>query len=287
MPQKTLKDLLSEEEIADIVEMYQNNVSLREIERITKHGRGALTRMLQELNVKTTSGNHYRKYFFDFDFFEKIDNELAAYWLGFLYADGSVEAVTAHGYGQRAFKLTLAEQDRDVLEHFKEDLKSSYPIRTDNSRKSENEQIRLIHELRSEKTVQDLERLGCVPKKSLILTFPSEEQVPKILVNHFIRGYFDGDGSVASYKKKETHFPNYIVSFVGTESFIKTLADYIPHSSIYPDKRKTNSWYVNINGNRQVADFYHQIYNGATRYMARKHDKFQPLIQKYDESQGT
>lgn len=286
MPQKTLKDLLSEEEIANIVDMYQNNVSLREIEKITNHGRGALARMLQELNVKTTSGNHYRKYFFDFDFFSKIDNELAAYWLGFLYADGSVEAVTAHGYGQRAFKLALAEQDREILEHFKEDLKSSYPIREDNSICSENEQVKLIHELRSEKTVQDLERLGCVPRKSLILTFPSEEQVPRNLINHFIRGYFDGDGSITSYQEKENHSPKYTVNFVGTEEFIKALAEYIPYSSIYPDKRRSNSWYVNVGGNRQVAKFYHQIYDGATRYMKRKYDKFQPLIKKYGESQG-
>jgi len=36
---KTLQELLTQEEIEDIIAMYQNNISLREIERLTHHGR--------------------------------------------------------------------------------------------------------------------------------------------------------------------------------------------------------------------------------------------------------
>lgn len=85
-----LIEILQQEEIDNIVKMYENNISLREIEKRTHHGRPAITKLLEELGVKTTKGNHYRKYFFDFDFFEKIDNELSAYWLGFIYADGCI-----------------------------------------------------------------------------------------------------------------------------------------------------------------------------------------------------
>lgn len=42
----------------------------------------------------------------------------------------------------------------------------------------------------------DLIKQGCVPNKSLILTFPNKYHVPKNLINHFIRGYFDGDGCI-------------------------------------------------------------------------------------------
>lgn len=64
-----LIETLTQEQINEIVQMYQNNISLREIERRTPYGRPAIAKMLEELGVKTTSGNHYRKYFFDFDFF--------------------------------------------------------------------------------------------------------------------------------------------------------------------------------------------------------------------------
>ena len=63
-----LIETLSQNEINEIVSMYQNNFSLREIERRTSHGRPAITKLLEELGVKTIKGNHYRKYFFNFDF---------------------------------------------------------------------------------------------------------------------------------------------------------------------------------------------------------------------------
>lgn len=269
---KTLEQLLPEEEVAEIIEMYQNNISLREIEKRTHHGRVALTKMLERLGVKITSGNHYRKYFFDFDFFAKIDNELKAYWLGFLYADGCVLPQDPRGYGEQEFKIQIAESDIEILEKFKEDIKSTYPIRYDKSHSNPNAQAQVIQSLRSQKTVEDLKRLGCVESKSLILTFPSPDQVPEHLIYHFIRGYFDGDGSISCYNGA------YQISFVGTENFIKSLSSYFEGGSVFADKRKTNSWYFNLGGNNQVIKAYSKMYENATRYMQRKFDKFQPLL---------
>ena len=128
--------------------------------------------MLERLGVKTLKGNHHKYYHFNENFFEKIDNELAAYWLGFLYADGCI--ITPQ-QGEQEFKLALAQQDEDALINFKADLNSTYPIREDSSRhkKNPNHQIQLIHSLRSQKTVDDLKKLGCVERKSLILKFSS------------------------------------------------------------------------------------------------------------------
>lgn len=275
-----LIETLTQQEIDEIVEMYENNISLREIEKRTTHGRPAISKMLEELGVKTTSGNHYRKYFFDFDFFEKIDNELSAYWLGFMYADGCV--LPQNKYGEQQFKIAISEKDLELLEKFKSDIKSTYPIRYDNSR--ENPQV--IQSLRSQKTVDDLKKLGCVENKSLILQFPTENQVPKNFIHHFIRGYFDGDGSISFHTRntKEKKL-EYHINIVGTELFIKKLYDYIQMGSIYPDKRKSNSWYLRINGNRQIEKFYHVLYDDATRYMERKYLRFQELL-KQNESSG-
>jgi hypothetical protein len=281
MAQKTLEQLISKEEVENIIEMYQNNASLREIERKTHHGRNAIAKMLERLGIKTTTGNHYRKYFFDFDFFEKIDSKKKAYWLGFLYADGSILSQDPRGYGEQEFKLSLGECDREVLEHYKEDLKSTYPIRKDICKNIKTEgkaQIQLICSYRSQKTVEDLKKLGCVENKSLILKFPNEQQVPKEFIYDFIRGYFDGDGSISEYKDA------YQISFVGTQDFISKLATYFEGGSVFPDKRKTNSWYFNLGGNLQVLKAYHLMYDNADRYMERKYLKFQPLLQKYNES---
>ena len=57
--------------------------------------------------------------------------------------------------------------------------------------------------LTSEKTVNDLIDKGCFRNKTKILKFPTEDQVPKHLIHHFIRGYIDGDGSISYYKKND------------------------------------------------------------------------------------
>lgn len=235
--------------------------------------------MLESLGVKTTKGNHYRKYFFDFDFFEKIDTEEKAYWLGFMYADGCILPVNK--YGEQAFKLQLAEQDKECLEFFKKDLNSSYPIREDRSHKIKNlkRQSMFLLEQRSQKTVNDLKKLGCMEQKSLKLVFPEEYQVPKELIYHFIRGYFDGDGSISCDKNNHWN-----LCFVGTESFIKKISTYFTGGSVFPDKRKKNSWYYALGGNLQILQAYHLMYDNSHRYMKRKFDKFQQLLLKYSES---
>lgn len=126
----------------------------------------------------------------------------------------------------------------------------------------------------------NLKRLGCIERKSLTLDFPTKEQVPREYIWHFIRGYFDGDGSICHCKN------SFQVSFVGTENFIKELYKIVQMGSILPDTRKENSWYLNIGGNYQVLKFCHRMYDDASRYMKRKYDIFKELLDKYDENQG-
>lgn len=47
----------------------------------------------------------------------------------------------------------------------------------------------------------DLCNLGCIPQKSLTLTFPT--CLPENLMASFILGYFDGDGCVWNGKRKK------------------------------------------------------------------------------------
>lgn len=274
---------VSQEELQKLIDMYKNNKSLREIEKETGYSRATLSRVFTRLGVKTTTGNHYRKYFFDFDYFSVIDNAQKAYWLGFLYADGCV--LPQNKYGEQAFKLVLGEKDIDSLRQLKEDLHSTYPIRYDYSKNKKNpsHQVQVLLEQRSQKTVNDLKKLGCFESKSLLLKFPIEEQVPIIYVYDFIRGYFDGDGSITvGYTHKNCLYSS--ICIVGTKEFISTLSTFFTGGSVVKDSRKENSYYFKLGGNLQVLQAYHLMYNNATRYMQRKYDKFQILVNKYSES---
>ena len=69
-----------------------------------------------------------------------------------MYADGCV--LPKNKYGEQEFKIAISEKDLELLEKFKLDIKSSYPIRYDES--AGKEHIQVIQSLRSQKTVNDL-----------------------------------------------------------------------------------------------------------------------------------
>jgi hypothetical protein len=171
------------------------------------------------------------------DVFETIDTEEKAYWLGFLYADGCVMNVGRRG----RVILYLSEKDISRLKAFSHCLESTYPIRTDAKRKA------CGISLASDKMRDDLIRWGCIPRKSLHLSFPA---LPFHLCPHFIRGYYDGDGSAFVSKCGKT--PN--ISLLGNIEFLETVELYVFYGT-------------NVNGSFHKhssprSDVYYLIYRG-------------------------
>ena len=268
---------VSEEVRRSIIQDYLTNVSLRQLEVKYNVSRTSISKYLENLKIKETKGNHYRKYFHNESFFEEIDCENKAYWLGFMFADGYI-INKEDKYGQDAFGITLAEDSLDILEKFKKDIGASNPINWDNSKKGQR-QCKI--NLTSQKTVNDLINKGCLKQKSLILKPPIG--VPKELIPHFIRGFFDGDGSLIKYEKNQTSTV-YQVNITSTYEMIKWIQDVFQMGQIFPEKRREKTWYYTLGGNRQVIKFYHILYDEATIWMDKKYNRFQELLNKYSEN---
>ena len=260
-----------------IIEAYKNNMSLREIEKEFKVLRATVSKFLEEQNIKKIKGNHYRKYFHDFDFFENIDTEEKAYWLGFMFADGYI-VNHENRYGEDSFGLTLAEDSLDSIEKFKKSLHATNPILYDNSKSIGQPLAKIV--LTSQKTVNDLIDKGCVKQKSLILQPP--KKVPEKLLSHFIRGFFDGDGSLMKYNYN--NYPSYQIGFTTTYEMAIWLREIFGKGDIRKEKRRDFTWYYSIGGNRQVLDICHYMYDEATIWMDRKYARYQELLAKYNES---
>ena len=64
-----------------------------------------------------------RKYNCNYDYFKEIDTEDKSYWLGFLYADGSIHK-TKH-----TIDLVLSINEKEHLYKFNNYLESTYPIK--------------------------------------------------------------------------------------------------------------------------------------------------------------
>lgn len=223
------------------------------------------------------------KYYYNKNFFEKINNEKKAYWLGFLYADGCINRYFRNErLKAMSLEIGLCKKDEDHLNNFLSDIESNVPIKYKSNKLNDNiyESCKVV--VCNTKICRDLISLGCIPQKSLILKFPSYNIVPKELMWHFIRGYFDGDGNIffGEYKgQKEDHKDtiNLKLSFVGTKHMLEGIEDFILHNNIpinpsYSEKGQAFS--LNIRGFDNIIELYQKLYDGANIFLKRKHVYF-------------
>lgn len=261
-----------------IIKDYKNNLSIRELNKKYGYSRQGLSKFLEEKEVKTIKGNHYRKYFHDENFFENIDTEEKAYWLGFMFADGYI-VNNEFTYGQDQFGISLAIDSLDAIEKFKKSLQATNPINWDYSGEKYGKQPLCKLVLTSQKTVNDLIAKGCVKQKTLILSPP--KNVPVELEYHFIRGFFDGDGSLIRSQRKNSNYISYNINFTTTKLFAEWLQNKFNMGQIFKEKRREHTWYYGLSGNQQIIKFYHLLYDNATIWLDRKYNKFQELLEKY------
>lgn len=203
----------------------------------------------------------------DNSYFEVIDSERKAYWLGFLYADGCVY----ESPNSKIVAINLHKKDQYILEEFIKDIKSDRKVNIDS---------RGYADLRigSIKMANDLIKLGCIPRKSLVLKFPTEDIVPNYLIRHFIRGYMDGDGCISTYFKlnRNRNNINYYceVKFVGTYNMIDMIRKYFnSEKKVLGHKHSVNTYQISFAG-RKYKEVVDLLYDGATIYLKRKKEKW-------------
>lgn len=209
------------------------------------------------------------KYQVDENYFEKIDSKNKAYWLGFLYADGCVLSKTKNGKISYVLEVSLSIEDISHLERLKMCLKSNSPIKI-KLVKNKYQACRIT--ICNKKICEDLIKLGCTPRKSLTLTFPNEEQLPKELIPHFIRGYLDGDGCI--YKGSS----DISVSIVGTLDVLTNIQDIMFQQfglTKVKISKKGNAYQCIWQGLGNAKTWFDYLYNYEDIiYLQRKFDKF-------------
>lgn len=237
--------------------------------------------------------NHYEKYYpnttkfrkgakyFDNTFFEKIDTEDKAYWLGFIFADGAV-------CKSNTLEITLALKDIEHLKKFKKAIKSEHNIRI-KKLKTPNGKIyeRCQFAITNKKITDDLRKYGLHNKKTYDCSIPFK-LIPKRLFHHFVRGLFDGDGSVykiGTQKEswKEERLSVTVLTTVSVQmanDIINSLFDYGNICCTYNIDRRDKyvkakeAYNVMINRSREIQRFYNWLYKNATIYLERKYNIF-------------
>ena len=181
-------------------------------------------------------GEWNKQYQIEENIFDVIDNAEKAYWLGFIYAEGGIDK-------SAGYKLVINQHIKNIgqLKAFKVFLKSDVPIKLYPHYKSPRATIRICRK----KIVDNLAKYGIMERKSATLKFPN---IQKEYYADFIRGYFDGDGSLGYYvnhrNRKKPDRQLRISIYSKAENFLKIIR------SILIKHCKLNKVKLKITGNK-------------------------------------
>lgn len=255
----------------EIIDSYIRGDGTSVITKRFNCGTSTIWKILEENGIPTKMHQYKVKE----DFFDKIDTEEKAYILGYWYADGCVDD---------SGKLRISITDLEIVEKFKNILGFDGDIWV-HKQESENHKTQYELCINRQRLAKQLIDKGCVPNKSLILKWPTLNQVPEHLISHFCRGYFDGDGSISGGKTTS-------ISITSCIYFLEGLYPYLQKLGI--DKHIYNRWPKRATTTRmlmfwkksQVNSFIEWLYRDAAIYLTRKYNKCMEFKNVYNSSGG-
>lgn len=272
------KKWFTNEQTLDIINLYINdNKSINFISNKYNVDNRVVKRILIENKIKIRDTNYYKSKQFNNCYFDNIDSEEKAYWLGFIYADGCISKRKS----QDAFEIKLKDSDKEHLEKLKYCLQSSHKIleRCENTPYCQNYKSVSLS-ICNQHFVDSLFNKGVLYNKSKILQPPTIDQVPEKFINHFIRGYFDGDGSIYEYSK--THAGS--ISFIGTESVLNWILfqlKQVVQTNAKISKYKNKDIYkLTLGGAKIISKIYYYLYKDSTIWLNRKKSKYEYILNK-------
>jgi len=218
------------------------------------------------------------------------DIEESFYLAGFIAADGSINRNKS--YDPNYISICLSRKDEDFLLKIKNILQFTGPIKITvakhsklNKKWNDVEQCRI--DIYSKQIINDLKRFGIGPKKSLTYEFP-EWLKSHPLVNHYMRGYVDGDGSFYTTSENRLTkkyglkiYSKMTFALRGTESFLYSFKDILSHKKIATNsipKFNNGIDQLKYSGNGHVEKISNFLYENSTIHMDRKYNLVKGLI---------
>lgn len=209
------------------------------------------------------------------DFFDSIDTEEQAYFLGLLFTDGNV------AYDEKRapmISISLKISDIEILQKFKELLNMSSELRYD---KRKNKECAILS-FRSQHMANSLAQYGIVPRKTYVTKhLPS---VPEKFLKDFLRGCLDGDGSIY----KETKSQKYRIDFCSCHKTI--CEEFRELCNSFLEKPNTNTianygtaYHIRFNEQKTVKRLATVLYKDSKISLARKYSLAERIFEDKSE----
>lgn len=197
-----------------------------------------------------------RKYYCDFEYFKNIDTPNKAYYLGWAFTDGNISG--------NQYRLRVHKKDKEILEMFSKELRSTYPIYERDS------YVEL--DITSEIFVKHLIRHGCTSRKTYNLRFPN---ISEDFLFDFIKGIFDGDGSYVFTEKTKK-----ITLISASSSFVYFLQSVLIDNAIITYVTHTGNYYIlSIERKDSIKKFVEKILYTHSDFLHRKKEKMIKLLE--------
>jgi len=256
-----MKNKISKDIGIQIKELYDDKIPSTKIASLFNLNSSSIRDFLRRNNIKLRRQSEaQRKYKINEKYFDKINTQNKAYILGLLFADGCNYSKKSH------VSLTLHDKDKKLLKKISKILQTNKPLRKVNNA------CALIIE--NKHISEQLNKLGMVPRKSLILNFP--DCIHPKFYNHFIRGYFDGDGSI--------YFDGQIwrFSIISTEQFcnsIRKIFDQLNVKTYFysAHKNNKNTFVLAMGKRKDILKVLDWLYDDAKICMERKYNNYLKL----------
>lgn len=242
----------TEEQVRYIIEKYtEEDYTLKLLAEQFKVQSQSIRNLLRKNNINI-KGQQKRGYPRNENYFEIIDNEEKAYWLGMMYSDGTIS---------KNNNIALGLKDKEHVEKFQKAIGAiNHKITEIEDTRWNKKSFTYQFSIMDKKIAEDLKKIGCVPNKTYEdFHFPN---ISKQYYKDFIRGYFDGDGSIyySNSSKK------YILSWVGNKTFLTELKNILGKEKISLDQNSVSkiTYQLKICGKKDVYRILHWMYDSST-----------------------
>lgn len=230
----------------------------------------------------TKNTNNRRKYKFkDEHFFDCIDTQEKAYYIGLLWADGCNYINTDKGKQAYRISISLQSSDIDILTKFATNLyENSIPVVIKNRHASCYSTTPLcLMTINSKHISTVLYNYGMTPKRTTTCQFPTGVNWTEKTFSAFLRGFFDGDGTISIGGNRAS------VGIIGTEKMMDQLNEMIYKFygfkllESYEDRTNVKLKYLRLFGTNSPKKLLDIMYCESTVHLERKYKKYLELCQ--------
>lgn len=251
-----------------LIEQFEKYKTPSKVADETGYPRTCISRYAKEYNIRENLFTRNKTNYVNKDYFKIIDSSEKAYFLGFIMADGNMYK---RKNGRLSFTLKVKSTDCDIVYRLANAIEFDVSkVKTRERYRKETLTIGTEIKVHNQEFCDNLVNLGVVPRKGGAEKL--SDKIPREFIKDFIRGFWDGDGSVLKYK----YAPQTVSLCSMSYQILQDISDFIYSETNYRfaiKKQTHNLYYVKVSKANVVYKILSLLYYPNCVALDRKYEK--------------